>query len=239
MLKKVSMARKSKFLIIFTFVSLTLIGGITLFHATRPLPGSGLQSAPVPVVPLAHALAIMDDGSLRGWSTASQRYLGDETITHPDEPINIMNDAAAVSSIAGTTMVISSDGTLWTYGRPIQGSRHWLLRSIWFLTPISAPFYFEPERLMENVVAVSMSSVEWNHAMAITSDEGLWAWGSNSSGQLGTGSTESSVRRPVRIMDDVIAVSAGGFRTFAITSDGSLWACAQYILSVHTKPLKI
>ena len=58
---------------------------------------------------------------------------------------------------------------------------------------------------------------------AIKSDNSLWAWGSNSAGQLGDGTTENQLS-PVKIMEDVIFVTSGGGHAMAITSDGTLWA---------------
>ena len=47
--------------------------------------------------------------------------------------------------------------------------------------------------------------------------------GSNGFGQLGNG-TITNLNRPARIMDDVVAVSAGERHTLALKSDGTLWA---------------
>jgi len=63
----------------------------------------------------------------------------------------------------------------------------------------------------------------WDFSLAMQSDGSLWAWGSNWTGQLGDGTTTSS-HNPVRIMDNVIAVSANFYQSLAITADGGLWA---------------
>jgi len=60
-------------------------------------------------------------------------------------------------------------------------------------------------------------------SFAIHPDGSLWAWGSNTHGQLGDGTRINRVE-PVKILDDVIAVSAGSSHTLAIKADGSLWA---------------
>jgi alpha-tubulin suppressor-like RCC1 family protein len=73
---------------------------------------------------------------------------------------------------------------------------------------------------MENVAAISAG---FRHALAVTAGGGLYAWGHNSYGQLGDGTTVDR-NYPVRIMDDVIAVSAGRRHSLAVTSDGTLWA---------------
>ena len=61
------------------------------------------------------------------------------------------------------------------------------------------------------------------HTMVIKTDGSLWAWGKNSNGELGDGTTENRVT-PVKVMDGVSSVSAGNLYTMAIKTDGSLWA---------------
>ena len=62
--------------------------------------------------------------------------------------------------------------------------------------------------------------------MAITSDNVLYGWGSQGwlfgSGVIGDGTGENRAT-PVRIMENVVAVSAGQWHTMAIRTDGTLW----------------
>lgn len=60
---------------------------------------------------------------------------------------------------------------------------------------------------------------------AIRENGGLWAWGNNSSGQLGDG-TGASRKTPARIAPDQTwrSVSARAGSVFAVRSDGTLWA---------------
>ena len=62
-----------------------------------------------------------------------------------------------------------------------------------------------------------------NHTVALKNDGTLWAWGANSSGQLGDGRyTNSSIS--VQIPGQWKAVSAGTEHTVAIDKDDKLWA---------------
>ncbi len=85
-----------------------------------------------------------------------------------------------------------------------------------------------PVNVLDNVKAVSCGN---DYTAAIKSDGSLWMWGDNRFGQLGNGGTGNKVDEdgdahqtvPVKIMDDVSAVSCGTFCTAAIKTDGSLW----------------
>ncbi len=60
------------------------------------------------------------------------------------------------------------------------------------------------------------------HSLAWTEAGGLYAWGSSLSGQLGTGSVESSPR-PVRVLEGVRLAVGGGSFSAALLRDGSVW----------------
>ncbi len=64
-----------------------------------------------------------------------------------------------------------------------------------------------------------------SHFIALQPDGTVWAWGSNNNGQLGDGSTSASPV-PVRVAQlpaNIVAVSAGGNHSMALTSDGNVW----------------
>ncbi len=62
------------------------------------------------------------------------------------------------------------------------------------------------------------------HSVGIKQDGTLWAWGDNSKGQLGDGTTANKTS-PVKIGTDTwLSIAAGPLLTLAIKQDGTLWA---------------
>jgi len=95
--------------------------------------------------------------------------------------------------------------------------------------PLFAVLIFESTRPINLNMQPRVSPISANYgaSFVITSDGDLLAWGNNSSGQLGNGTTIDQYR-PVKIMDNVVYVSSAtatweGF-AMAIKGNGSLWA---------------
>ncbi len=67
----------------------------------------------------------------------------------------------------------------------------------------------------------------YQHALALKNDGTLWAWGSNSYGQLGLGYDGGDfIQLPTQVgtSNDWVYVFAGIYHSFAIKSNGTLWA---------------
>ena len=66
-------------------------------------------------------------------------------------------------------------------------------------------------------------------------DTTVWCTGSNSMGQLGTGTTTRTISLGPSLMTNVVSVSAGGQRTCAVAADSTLWCWGS--LHVVADPL--
>ncbi len=65
------------------------------------------------------------------------------------------------------------------------------------------------------------------HTVLVTPAGQVWAWGSNSYGQLGDGTTTQR-RVPTALpIADVVAVAAGAFHTVFLKQDGTVWAVGR------------
>ncbi|MCL1974834.1 MAG: hypothetical protein FWG61_01570 [Firmicutes bacterium] len=194
-----------------TLLTLSLL----LFFGLVPMTASANTSS-VTVVAISsgtyHCLAIKNDGSLWAWGSAT--YIGDGTLEDRLTPVKIMDNVAVASTSGSHSMAIKKDGSLWTWGVNGWGQ----------LGRASDKNDYTPMKIMDGVSAISAGAL---HSLAIKNDGSLWAWGYNDSGQLGDGTLGDTYEfriTPVKIMDDVKAISAGRYHSLAIKNDGSLWA---------------
>jgi RHS repeat-associated protein len=72
-----------------------------------------------------------------------------------------------------------------------------------------------------NTVSVSAGQ---DHALALRSDGSVWSWGTNQTGQLGTGLSNSVF--PVRVsgVSGVVGIGAGWNHSLAVQTNGTVWA---------------
>jgi len=162
------------------------------------------------------SFVIKSDRSLWAWGNNTSHTLGDGTDICRSIPVKIMDNVVSASSGDGYTVAIKTDGSLWAWG--------WYMYWCEINKRMDATGHDYPTKIMNNAIAVSVGgSIGGGHVMAIKDDGSLWGWGDNGRGQLGDGTTTAQ-HNPIKIMDDVIAVSSGWNYTMAIKNDGSLWA---------------
>ena len=193
--------------------------------------GTSSDSSTETAVPTADTVATTDsadDKSVSDMGSDLTSEDGTSTDIQEDNLVDklfINQDAApgiydTVSTDGGAYFVIKNDNTLWAWGDNFNGQL-----GIGTVTDLKGPQQTEPVIVMEDVKAVSTGgSAGNNHTLIVKTDGTLWVCGSNSSGQLGTGSIGDGVHpTPEYIMDDVISVCSN-HSSFAIKSDNSLWA---------------
>ena len=137
------------------------------------------------------------------------------------EQASIQNHERAIEDVgviiaAGQfgSFTVLPDGSLWGWG--LWGDIEWY-DGMETPTP-----NITPQKIMDDVKYVAAAGWSDSTAMILKVDGSLWALGSNPCGQFGDGSTTSR-DNPVKVMDDIIDVSVGGFHTMVIKADGSLW----------------
>ena len=145
-----------------------------------------------------YSLGIKLDGSLMAWGNNVQGKPANPAVTdHVPTQIGAsfspVADALSASkfSVLGNTAVyyhslaLQSDGSLWAWGDNIFGQ----LGDNNPPTPSSVP-----EQILADsgYAFTAVSAGDDDHSLAIKNDGSLWAWGSNSCGQLGDGTTSTS-----------------------------------------------
>jgi alpha-tubulin suppressor-like RCC1 family protein len=127
--------------------------------------------------------------------------------------LNIFMKVRDVATNQTHSMILKTDGSLWTCGNNDDGE----------LGDNSDTLKSSPTRIMTGVTAVSAGVY---HSLILKTDETLWACGKNCFGQLGDGTTTGR-RSPVRVFNDVKSMTAGADYSLIITTDGTLWACGH------------
>ena len=150
------------------------------------------------------------------WGSGNSGRLGTNDATSRSTPVTTFAGGTnwkQVSAGGSRTAAIKTDGTLWTWG---YGGNLGINNTITRSTPVTT---FAGGT---NWKQVSCSST---HTAAIKTDGTLWTWGDNFSGQLGNNATTNRFT-PVTTFaggTNWKQVSAGGSRTAAIKTDGTLW----------------
>jgi alpha-tubulin suppressor-like RCC1 family protein len=191
---------------------------------------SGQSDTPVEVVTLREvtavaagstfSLALTSDGTVWAWGNNTYGILGDGTTSNTAFPIpqEVPNLSGVVALAAGTdfALALKNDGTVWAWGKNNTGQLG--LRAI--SAPVPAP---APVTALAGVKAIAAAE---EHSVVVLRDGSVWGWGTNVSGEAGTGSTSSPVSTPTQVQNltSVISVVAGFRHCLALRSDGTVYA---------------
>jgi alpha-tubulin suppressor-like RCC1 family protein len=163
--------------------------------------------------------AIKDDGTLWTWGSGFNGVLGNADITSRSTPVTTFAGGTNWKQVnAGDNYIaaIKTDGTLWTWGLGNFGQLGDSTNNSTVSTPITT---FAGGTDWKQVSSGNA------HATAVKTDGTLWAWGLGSNGALGNAQTTNR-STPVTTFaggTNWKQVSAGGYHTTAIKTDGTLW----------------
>jgi alpha-tubulin suppressor-like RCC1 family protein len=122
------------------------------------------------------------------------------------------------SAGAGHSIVLKSDGTVWTWGDNTYGQLGvGTADKLAHFTPTQVP----------NLIGVKAISNGSHFTAALKTDGTVWTWGRNNTGQLGLGTSDTLAHpRPAKVknLTGVAAITGGHQHSLVRKTDGTLWA---------------
>jgi alpha-tubulin suppressor-like RCC1 family protein len=183
--------------------------------------GNGVRAVPTQVSGLTnvvlvagggdHSLALKADGTVWGWGSNSSGQLGSSTPSMRTTPAQVggLTDIIAVAAGASFSLALKKDGRVFAWGS---------------LTGQATPAQVTG---LQGVSAIAAGSA---FAVALKTDGAptgtVWAWGTNTNGQLGDG-TNVTRTAPVAGASGVVAIGAGASHRIEVRSDGTAWATGR------------
>ncbi|MCL2818317.1 MAG: hypothetical protein FWD41_01095, partial [Actinomycetia bacterium] len=168
-----------------------------------------------------HSLALAADGTVWAWGFNANGQLGDGTTDERTNPTRVTaldgKDIIAVAAGGYHSLALAADGTVWTWGYNAFGQLG--------LSDYSHRNVPTQVAALDGKDIVAIAGGD-SFSLALSDDGRVWAWGENSQGQLGDGTTDQHPS-PVEVTGladvKVTQIAAGTQHSIAVGSDGSLF----------------
>ena len=162
--------------------------------------------------------AIKTDGTLWSWgkNNMGQLGLGNTTTYSSPKQVGALTAWSKVTVGSMSTFAIKTNGTLWAWGYNPQGQLGLNNLTYSFSSPVQVGLLTNWAQIISN-----------NSTHAVKTDGTLWAWGLDAlnGGVSGLGNTTTySSPKQVGALTNWSQVSGSQYVTFAVKTDGTLWA---------------
>jgi alpha-tubulin suppressor-like RCC1 family protein len=178
----------------------------------------------------AHALAVTTDGKVWSWGWNAYGQLGIGVAgTDRRSPVPVegpggtgqLSGVVSVAAAGGYSAALKDDGTVWAWGDNSVGE----LGNSQVGPQSSVPVQ------VENLTAVAAISLGGGQSLALKKDGTVYAWGLNTAGQVGDGTTTNRFAAvPVKdaasvgTLSRVKAIATGTAFSLALMQDGTVYA---------------
>lgn len=184
-----------------------LLSCCDIAHAATPMVSAGID----------YAMALKTDGSVSVWGRNDYGQLGNGQVAMRPAPAKVdgIDRITSVATGSGSTLALRDDGTVWGWGNNASGQ----------LGDGTLQNKSHPVPVGGLVGVVKSVATTFGHALAVTTDGSVWAWGWGQYGQLGNGGVGSSVSAiKVAGLPAVTKAAAGAQHSLALANNGSVWA---------------
>ncbi|MGO8673906.1 MAG: choice-of-anchor tandem repeat GloVer-containing protein [Capsulimonadaceae bacterium] len=170
------------------------------------------------------SIALRSDGTVWAWGdndVFGELGIGTSTgqsdvavqVTNPSDPTGYLTSVVAIAAGMAHNLALRADGTLWAWGFNGWGQ---LGNGTWSNSDIPV----QVTGLTGTIAGISAGGAQ---SLAVLSNGTVWAWGYNTDGELGNGTTTPS-NTPVQTtgITNAVAVGAGTAGSLALLSDGTV-----------------
>lgn len=182
-----------------------------------------------------HSLALGADGTVWTWGSNSNGQLG-TTVTLAAEGLQVpgLSGVSAIAAGGNFSLALKSDGTVWAWGDNSDGQAG---NQTVALGNVSGPVQVL-QQSGQPLSGITALAAGVDHALALDSSGHVWAWGLDSSLQLGAANTgtcgslnNQCSQYPVEVLNSqsgqplsgITAIAAGADHSAALDGSGVVW----------------
>jgi alpha-tubulin suppressor-like RCC1 family protein len=187
------------------------------------------RSSPVPVVAFTdwsqvsagggHSLGVRQNGTAWAWGNNGSGRLGDGTGTTKSSPVLVVGgftDWRQVSGGIDHSLGVRQNGTAWAWGDNFRGQ----------IGDGTSTNRSSPVTVIGGFTDWCQVSGGDRHSLGLRTNGTAWAWGFNTNGRLGDGTTTQRTS-PVSVVGgfaDWCQVSAGNYHSLGVRQNGTIWS---------------
>ncbi len=201
------------------------IGNTVNQSTPQQIPASSLSNVVAVSAGSNHSMALLSNGTVKTWGVNQYGELGIGNTVNQSTPQQIpassLSNVVAIHAGGAHNLALLANGTVKAWGLNAFGQL-----GIGSTTDQLAPIQV-PIGSLSNVAAVAAG---FNHSLALLHDGTVRSWGYDNYGQLGAGLTPFPFHQltplsiPASNLNNVSAIIAGHWHSFALRSDGAVKA---------------